>query len=349
MTVMLIGTQRRLGFLVNCFSYKTSGSQPHLPSWVLDFSDLQGNDYFSECQTLKEYANVIVRDNKYRASANYAPSICFSRSSLKLDLEVIVFDKIVANTTRNSGSRFEYEEDNIECIRRVREWLRSAVRLLQISAQKKILPLDPRSGICRNNDLKMVLLPLLNDPIPLDPEEKEVLDLALDEINCRYDDEDLERLLQYHDTPVSLWSKIYDISADFIVFTTASSIAGVAAYDKRLRGRWDEPSRDQSACPDDVIAVPCGSSKPWILRKTRTQGRTQTNRKLRHTIYHVWRSDDTSRSWKNGSGTINACVKFEANALTWYGAECKTDVRLCHIQHGVVFIACMLQYIAKLV
>lgn len=56
------------------------------------------------------------------------------------------------------------------------------------------------------------------------------------------------------------------------LFTTTSGFVGVAEYDKRKRGLRGDTEESQSACSGDMIVIPLGSDKPWLLRKTEIDG-----------------------------------------------------------------------------
>lgn len=278
-TAMLIKTQRSLDFLVRCFSDSSLHSQPSLPSWVLDFGDCQGP--ISDTKALAgdpEYFELpsggfIQRTpgEEYQASASTTPSIRLDASSLKLQLQAVLFDNIVATTiTRSTVRGTWYSEHNeISDTKNTEngwEWLESAVGLLKAAFRKEVLPSDPRSDLCRKNDI-ISNLPGINEE-----SQRWLSEQLLVESDCHFDNSLLDMFSEQWITE-SFFSSITEISSTSLLFRTTSGFAGFAGYDKRPRHwHYGHLNRDQSACPDDVVAIPLGCSKPWILRETEVKG-----------------------------------------------------------------------------
>lgn len=276
-TALLIERHQSLAFLVWAFSYRSSQSQPSLPSWVLDFGDCQEDRLFSDVGSLmsNKFFKIRVTQTQHQASADTRPSVCFHGSSLKLGVEAIIFDSAVASTITIPGRWACHRQSKSERIESEREWIRSAIKVLEASLQTKP---DPRSYLFQIYDIRRLLFDFFSsDPTSI-PEPEIPIYLDSDSRAFEFDVEgsaDSNRLPDWFDTVTTGGLVSRDIPGFFrqyTLFTTTSGLAGVAEYDKRaseLRGDTEEA---QSACSGDMIAIPLGSDKPWILRKTGADG-----------------------------------------------------------------------------
>lgn len=277
-TAMLIERQQSLNFLVEAFSYNSPQSQPGLPSWVLDFGDCQEDRSFSDVGILMKFKSHKVRDPKtqHQASADTRASVCFHASSLKLGVEVVVFDNVVARTVTIPGCWFrQSDSDRIDD---GREWMRSAVKVLEASLQTKPLRSDPRSYLFQIYDIRRLLFDFFSgDPTSI-PEPETPICLGSDSRESKFDvkgSTESNRLPDWFDIVTISNRMLRNIPLfcqKYTLFTTTSGFVGVAEYDKRTRELKGVEKENQSACSGDMIVIPLGSSKPWILRKAEAKG-----------------------------------------------------------------------------
>ncbi|KAI0174847.1 heterokaryon incompatibility protein-domain-containing protein [Pestalotiopsis sp. NC0098] len=279
-TAMLIEREQSLNFLVVAFSYKSSQSQPSLPSWVLDFGGCQRDSQSSEVRRLTKYKFREIEDDKIRhqASADTRPLVCFHASSLKLGVEAVVFDSVVASTITIPGFWGSYRQSESEQIESGREWIRSAVKVLEASLQTRPLPSDPRSYLFQTDDIRRLLFDFFSSNPVLIPEPEIPMDVDHDPARIKYDVEgsaESNQLLDWFDIATTENYSLHDIFGfcqEYALFTTTSGFVGVAEYDRRTRELWGGKEENQSACSEDTIVIPLGSSKPWLLRKTEADG-----------------------------------------------------------------------------
>lgn len=167
-TALLIERQQSLAFLVGAFSYKSSPSQPSLPSWVLDFGDCQEDTAFSDVGSLVKNEFYKIRDTqtRHQASADTRPSVCLHTSSLKLGVEAVVFDSVAASTITIPGYWASYHQSESERFESRQEWMRSAVKVLGASLQTKPLPSDTRFPLFKI-DIKRLLFVFFQQRSPL--------------------------------------------------------------------------------------------------------------------------------------------------------------------------------------
>lgn len=302
LTAMLIERQQSLDFLVEAFSYMSSQSQLDFPSWVLNLGDCQEDIQFSDVgelmksESLKikddetqhtdleiliniEYHRILDGKTKYQASADTRPSVCFHASSLKLNIEAIVFDSVVASTVTIPGHWASLGQSESKGIERSREWIQSAVNVLGASLQTKPLPSDPRFYLFPTYDIKRLLFDCFSsDPTSIPQLKRPTVYLDYDTREFEFDIEGSAESNRLPDwfyivtTGCSMSQEMPGLCQEYTLFTTASGFVGVAQHDKRTRSFWDDKEENESACSGDMIVIPLGSGKPWILRKTEADG-----------------------------------------------------------------------------
>jgi hypothetical protein len=237
MTAILIERQPNLDFLVKAFTYQHPQSQPRLPSWVLDFGDCLESYFPHGGGYLAKRKHDIDDRKKNQASADTRPSVRFHAQSLQLDVEAIIFDIVVATTIKNP-----LDKDVVEYRNTKRVGSSRSDEATKSSAFKKLVQLRC-AEIDTGDDVEH----------PTEFDGPKQLERAWAQTKHFY--------LQF------------DVLQNVVIFTTASGFAGIAGYDMRSRMFLRADTKEaQSACPGDVIAIPLGSCKPWILRKTEVDG-----------------------------------------------------------------------------
>ncbi|KAF3009050.1 hypothetical protein E8E14_005573 [Neopestalotiopsis sp. 37M] len=278
-TAILIERQRSLDFLVKAFTSKKPQSQPSLPSWVLDFGDSQGVESMISGKShlrKREMYEGLYDGKQHQASANSTPSSCFHASSLKLDLEVIIFDSINTSTEPLPSNWYNRKKSNAGKIISGRLWVKAALKLLEATLQVKPLPSDPRSCLHRRHDTKRLLFDFLNRGRYDKLDFEDFIRFAFADIfkGDDYTDPSKWRRPSEVDRKKrdNIWNTLYSLYQQLVIFTTASGFVGVAEYDRRSKSPGLDTKETSAACPGDVIAIPLGSSKPWIVRKTGADG-----------------------------------------------------------------------------
>lgn len=271
-TMMLLKRQRNLDFLTECFSYKSLCSQPNLPSWVLDFGDCQDDTFLGDIGYLAKDPELAKLRRDYQASANTKPAIRPGATSIKLDLQAVIFDDVMGCTPSSVANEKHPTDDEKTGI--AREWLRSAIRLREAALQNDVSASKPLCKLLRSDGIKNFLFFLLRTGGYKDKYYEETIDLTFDEFCHHYNsDVNLERSSSESNPLKDFWSIVYRRSRETVVFTTTHGFVGIAGYDIRGHTRFEDNfDRNQSACPLDAIVIPLGSSNPWILRRTTAEG-----------------------------------------------------------------------------
>ncbi|KAF7538347.1 hypothetical protein G7054_g2943 [Neopestalotiopsis clavispora] len=159
-TLMLFRRQQNLDFLVKAFSYKSPRSEPGLPSWVLDFGDCQ---QISDVGHLAKHEIDGIKDafedgSRHGASAGRIPLARMHPSSLKLEFCAVVFDCVVARTTKIPGEWVSGRQSPTQTIEDARNWLRSASNMLKASLLLRALQPVPGGQRRWNDKIKSLLI-----------------------------------------------------------------------------------------------------------------------------------------------------------------------------------------------
>ena len=227
----------------------------------------------------------------HRAGCMTAPSASIDGHASKLHVEAVLLDRVAETLWVSARRRYEDDESTsgssylaFEPVPRwLRSWLLAAAALLRSCSECEFPPSDPRHVLQRSNDPVHILARGdlyrgYDDYNTCDraKENGDMLDDILLNIESLNDELVRERLSSRHRVYGKFMKRTRLASHDTL-FATECGCMGQARHDPRQRSADQERISRRLAHKDDVrrgdiVVVPQGATKPWVLRETDVEG-----------------------------------------------------------------------------